>query len=461
MSLKRRCRAGVARLEDEQGVSVLILALTLVVLLGFAAMAVDLSAAWALRRQDQSAADTAAVAGMIFTFGKQPAEAMEDAEEEVIRITYSTMNPTMSFDEWEAEWAGCVDAAKPIEFTQSHSSDCVSFTAGLDKIRVQMPEIPWDTTFGKVLGRNEIGTTAFAEAELVVAATGDVMPFGMPGAAASDLEVCLKTGSNPSNSAPCDGPDTGNFGFVHFTTFGNDELGTTRNCNTNDLELNIAQGVDHLLGTSPVDPPAYSNTDHDACDYGDLDALPYQVATATGNVAQALDDGFADGVGSVPGRLTSGTDRTSVSGHMLNDIPLWEHLNSTGQALCGSVTSHEQLITCLAGYNSSTGAIFKEEIIEDSRFGWVPLFHGTDLGNGTTTLTIKKFKPIYVQTTYWGCNASGCDIEFDPGEPLANNPGNVRIEAATAVAFPAGSLPKWITDAGPGTGTQVVPTLSR
>ena len=45
----------------------ILLALTLVVLMGFAAIAVDAAAAWALKRQDQSGADTGAVAGALFT----------------------------------------------------------------------------------------------------------------------------------------------------------------------------------------------------------------------------------------------------------------------------------------------------------------------------------------------------------------------------------------------------------
>ena len=461
MSVTTRLPPCCQRLKEEQGASVLILALTLVVLLGFAAMAVDLSAAWALRRQDQAAADTAALAGLMFTYVGDPNEPMRVAEEEVIRISYSTVDPDMPFDEWETEWANCIDAAKPMEFTESHSSDCVSFTASMDKIRVQLPEIPWPTTFGKVLGVTEVGTTAYAEAELQVAATGGVLPFGMPGNAAADLEVCLKSGANPKNTAPCDGPDTGNFGFLHFTTFGNPSLGTTQNCNSNDLELNIAQGIDHLLGTSPVAPPTFSNTDRDACRDGNFGAQPYQVATEPGNVAQALDDGFADGVSGVPGKLARGDNRTSVRGHMLDDTPLWDHLTAAGRSLCGTVTSHDQLLTCLAGYSSSDGVIFSEDIIEESRFGWVPLFHESTLGNGSTDLTIREFRPIYIQTTFWGCKSKGCDLEWDPGESFSPGASNVRIEASSAIVFPAGSLPTSITDAGPGSGGDVVPLLSR
>ncbi len=80
----------------------------------------------------------------------------------------------------------------------------------------------------------------------------------------------------------------------------------------------------------------------------------------------------------------------------------------------------------------------------------MPLFHEATLGNGNTTLTIKEFRPAYVQTTFWGCKSKGCDLEWDPGESLPNGASNVRIETWTAIAFPAGSTPTKITDAGPG-----------
>ena len=51
-------RTPEALLRDEDGATVIILALLLVVLMGFAAIAVDAAAAWALKRRDQSGADT-------------------------------------------------------------------------------------------------------------------------------------------------------------------------------------------------------------------------------------------------------------------------------------------------------------------------------------------------------------------------------------------------------------------
>jgi hypothetical protein len=441
------------------------IALSLVVLLGFAAIAVDAAAAWALKRQGQSGADTGALAGALFTADRSQSDAMEDAEDEIIRITYSTIEPDMTFVEWQAEWASCSDPSKPAEFTMTHSSDCVSFTSNLDKVRVRTPNVPWRTTFARVIGFDEVPTAAVAEVNTYLEANGGVLPFGMPGDAEGDVEVCLKTGSNPKNIAPCDGPDTGNFGFLDFSHFGNDALGTATQCTgggTDRLEFNIAVGIDHPLGRTS-DPAASSHNDRDACNDGNFNARPYHVDTETGNVAQALDDGFADGVGGIPGKLAQGDNRIPVRGHMLDDQPLWDHLNDVGKDLCGwSISSHQDLIDCLTlTYTAADGVIFEEDINEAPRFGWVPLFHEATLGGGTTTLTIKEFRPIYVQTTLWGCNASSCSLEWDPAEGVSPGPNNVRIEASTAINIPLSALPQEVRDKEPGSDSQVSYLLSK
>ncbi len=452
--MKTRLAPVVQAARREDGASVIILALMLVVLLSFAAIAVDAAAAWALHRQGQSGADTGAVAGaLLMSDQPDPAQAMEDAETEVKRITYSTISPDMTPSEWAAAWSSCTDPGKPTEFTQTHSSDCVSFSSNLDRIRVHTPDVPWKTTFAAVMGFNEVQTSAIAEVSIVLDANGGVMPFGMPANAQGDTEICLKTGSNPKNVAPCDGPDTGNFGFLDITQFGNSALGTSTQCTgggTDRLVRSIAQGVDHPLGTTP-DPAAPSHSDRDACNDGHFTSGPYHLTTEPGNVAQALNDGYVDGVGTTPGRLDRGNNRTPVRGHMLDDEPLWDHLNTAGKDLCGwSISDHDDLIDCLAAYTVADGVIFNSDIIKAPRFGWVPLFHEATLGNGSTTLTIKEFRPVYIQTTLWKCNASGCDLEWNPGEGVSSGSNNVEIEASTAVNIPPAALPQKVRDEGPG-----------
>jgi hypothetical protein len=127
--------------------------------------------------------------------------------------------------------------------------------------------------------------------------------------------------------------------------------------------------------------------------------------------------------------------------------------------------THDELIACLednfvAG-SWTAGVIFDEDIINEPRFGWVPLFHEATLGSGTTNLTIKDFRPVYIQTTLWGCNATSCDLYWDPAEGVTPGPNNVRIEASTAINLPKAMLPTKVTDTEPGTDNAVVYLLSK
>jgi hypothetical protein len=443
--------------------------MVLVVLMGFAAIAIDGAAAWALRRQDQSGADTGVIAGALFTAERTKAEAMQDAQDEIIRITYSTMTPDMTAAEWAAEWTACTDSAKPAEFTETLGSDCISFTDNLSRIRVQTPVIPWKTTFAKAIGFDSVPTSASAEVDTHLAANGGVLPFGMPGSASDVDQICLKTGPNPSGVPPCDGPVTGNFGFLNFTQYGNDALGTVQDCNpdTGTLTEAIAHGIDHPLNTSSVFP-ATPREDRVGCNDGNFSYFPYQVFTNTGNVAEALDDGFAGDGSGLDGKLGMGSNLVNVRGKDLDKTPLWDFLTPSGELFCATVanpiSNHDEMEACLALYRSSgsTAELFSDDIIEAPRWGWVPLFYGTDLGNGTTSLTIKDFRAIYIQTIFMGCNATTCDVIWDPGEALPG-PGktNIRIEAATALQLPRNSLPESARLIEPGSATQLTYLLSK
>lgn len=450
--------------DEESGTTLVVVMVSLVVLLGFAAIAIDGAASWSLRRQDQSAADTGVIAGAIFTAGKDKASAIADATTEVIRITYDTVGPDMTFAEWESKWTGCVDEAKPAIFTETGTSDCISFTANLNRVRVQTPDIPWKTSFAQLMGFDAVQTSAAAEVDTDLTGDGGVLPFAMPSSAAGSGEICLKTGSNPKTISPCDGPDTDNFGFLDYTIFGDPEEGVSAICNGGNsrLENNIASGIDYPLGEAPSASAAL-NTDRDACTDGNFNAQPYNITTQTGNISHALDDGLVDVTGTgTPGRLRNSSNVLSVRGHLVDNTPLWAYLNSDGTALCGSVSDHDTLISCLSAYTPSDGVIFSEGVATSPRFGWVPLVYESALGPGNATVTVDDFQPVYIQTTFWGCNASSCAIEWDPGEAVPG-PGanNILVEAATAIEIPKSALPEAIRNASPGTSGQIRYLLSK
>jgi hypothetical protein len=486
MPLMRRIRS------DEKGTSLVLVALSLVVLLGFGAIAIDGAAAWALKRQDQNAADTGVLAGALQTSGVDKATAIQNATDEIMRITYINVNPDMDMAAWKAEWASCVDTNKPARFTEPGLSsdvglgaiDCISFTDNLQDFRVITPVIPWDTTFGKVIGFDQIDTRAEAEVHVEFDIPGGVLPFGMPGGQ-TNVEVCLKTGPNPNGVEPCDGPDQGNFGFLDFTQFGNDDFNTTKTCTgggTSKIAGNIAQGIDHGLGTWDTHPSAGVIANHDvaACNDGNFQAYPYQVDVETGNMSQVLDDGLADGVSGLDGKLelTTGQSQLKVRGTDLDNTPLWHYLTPNFKAACEhpstgvavgpdfKLDSATEMEDCLGTWTTGDGVIFIQDIENAPRFGWVPVLW-EDFGPGTTTMTIRAIIPIYIQKTFWQCNATGCDLIWDPGEISTPQPGGGRIEASTAFAIPTDadfvplSLPTLIRESAPGTQGQVRLLLSK
>jgi len=445
--------------DQEEGATLVLVAFSLIMIFGFAAIAVDGAMAWSQKRENQAAVDTGALAGAQFIEGKTEGQAMDDAETEVIRITYSSIAPDMTFHEWEAAWVNCLDPAKPGEYTKTNSSACISFNADLTKMRVRLPDVEIVTAFAQILGHETIATSGEAEVELVPTTTeGGVLPFGLPWAGSGASEVCLKSGSNPKNIAPCDGSETGNFGFLDITHFGqNPSLGTTTSCtgNTNErMARNIAQGADHKLGYTD-DPTAPPLLDRTACTSGQFTLEPYTLTTETGNKTGVLHKGLVAGFpdDDVSGRLARGDNLRTIEGAGLDDTPLWHYLSTNGQNLCGGVSGHEAMISCLGSWTASDGVLFTEEIQDAARFAWVPIFWEEDLGNGNTDRTIRSFRPVYLQTTLWKCGKKDCSVIFDPGENLTGSGGgggNKQIEALTAIHIPSLSLPEDLRDGASG-----------
>jgi hypothetical protein len=444
----------------------LLATISMVMLLLFGAFAVDLGAAWSQRRENQAAVDPAGVAGALQTAGLLQGAAIAAADAEVIRITYSSIDPAMTFSQWQAEWAACTDPDKGAEYTVTGSSDCISYNRNLQKLRAKTPLVETQTTFAGVIGIDTVSTDAFVEVILGQDRSGGgVLPFGLPGGAAGDIEICLKTGANPKNVVPCDGPDTGNFGFLDITEYGDvaAEDPTLVSCNGTvnaRLSRNIARGVDHPMVEAPLANSPFKR-DITGCTSGNWHFNPYSLTTGTGNRTGVLDAGFIEGVSGLPGRLTLSSDRVSQGGKTFDDKPLWEYLNVAGQSLCPGVIDKAGMAACITKIRANPGTVYfwgegeaGPDIATSPRFAWVPLMHGTTLGNGSTTLNIDEFRPIYVQTTLWSCDANACDATHDPSEPggiVGTIKQNSKLEAVSAFQIPRSNLPDSVDDGFFGT----------
>ena len=317
------------------------------------------------------------------------APAIAAAEDEIMRISYESLAlaGTKTFVAWQADWAACADPAKGAEFTVTSYSDCISFTGSLSKMRFQLPAVDSAAPFARVIGVNNLQTDAAVEVIITLQARGNVLPFGLPGSAADETEICRKTGANPKNVPPCDGPDTGNFQFLDISEYGNEEMNTSTVCagQTNTrLARNIARGVDHPILEAANNGLAY-RVDITGCTQGNINYGPYSLTTDPGNKVGVLDNGFIDGVSGLPGRFSLSSETVLLGGKTIDDEPLWEYLNAAGQTLCGAVSDHDAMAACLASWSSGDGMIFDDSLADSPRFGWVPLFWNAGLGAGATT----------------------------------------------------------------------------
>lgn len=503
-----------------------LVALLLVVLMTFAAFAVDLGAAYNERAQDQSAADAAALGAAAKTSNSA-------AVTEAIALSRLDVGSPPSVGDWNAAFASCVDPGRSARgFTvTTGTTDCVSFNSNGQRVRVRIPNIAVRTIFSGVLGIKAINTSAVAEAGLRLDQSGDVLPYGLPGSDAQSNEVCVKIGSNPNSpayvyAACTTGPSSGNFRRLDITLFGNADLGTTRDCTgsaDSRVAINTALGVDHGLSLHPTGVSDASNVvDLASCNASNFRLQPNIVATQTGNANTGLNEGMYGGpnVGGVTGlwgRLARGTNRITVrtDDNQMDNTPPWVFIRSGRLDIPPSckretfdnsktdlqlvalgvavpipwrsgaypVTSLNEskahMSVCMTDYRSVFGdtrdpgepMLFDldtdgnptnrhYDIMDAPRFGFVPESWSTTLGSGTSDFYIKRFKPLYLMTSYFKCSALDCDIVHTAGYVVGSgntseNIGvpsgpNKSMDAVSGLLFTDSMLPPEIIEDAPG-----------
>ena len=104
-------RRGQSLATSEDGAILPLVGIMIIMLLVFAAFTVDLGAAWAERRQDQTAADAAAMAGAIEYVRSNPTEA------EVVALVQDYVERNIGYPAGSAGWGACpvpTDGFQPI-----------------------------------------------------------------------------------------------------------------------------------------------------------------------------------------------------------------------------------------------------------------------------------------------------------------------------------------------------------
>lgn len=454
---------------NERGATALFIAGAMILLMGSAAIAIDIGAGFNERRQAQSAADFGALAAAAESVpAPTPAEcdptasraqraACAGAVVAIARVHGNLPGRVM-------DWSTCTDPEtdRAVLFSLVPSVrllngvpdpsgtltpvPCVRFTSSTQGARVVVPPLQVATTFGRVIGTDTITTRATAE--VLSDLQFNIVPFGVPPVADATYD-CLKAGPNPNWGACYDSSATGNFGYMDIPTYGNPTMNTTSdNCNPTNATLisNIARGVDHPLGihkTGAVSVGQPALNDDSGIDTSDrkyvcpiFGSYANEIASQTGNVQGAFDQGMTFGYSSSErGRLwdDGGIDvRTAGGGNpvtKIDETPLWTYFTtytSGASANCPhdlTLTVNDTATTrdCLRSWVPGDDVIFNEAIKDASRFAYAPKLH-TNFSNASLYL-INEIVAIYLQTSYWSCSSGGgpgiagtCDIIHNPGE---------------------------------------------
>jgi hypothetical protein len=345
----------------------------LTALLSMSAIAVDLGAAYTERRHDQNTADVAAMSGAV------QAVLGGGVVDDVVTEVRKKVDTTLGKQVTAAEWLACKDpdrlALTTVQLATANptidpKTECISFSAGFDRVRVKLPPQEAIGVFGPALGFGNISTTAAAVAQVEASNGAGAPPFiAFENAKKGDF-ICLRTGgaenAEPENLFQGNGPGvapslsnvldpchSSNYG-VSSSTFGTVKPyaykeGCTSPGNS-EIRRAIAIGMDHLLGVFPggFDTAADVNgTPNDGADTrqridgGDncKKAYPNTLQVDTGFTAQLLrcallsppNDNLC--VNDVP-RLKQGAGHPSgytVTAETFDNTPLWKFLRRAKQ----------------------------------------------------------------------------------------------------------------------------------
>ena len=473
-----------ARARDEGGFAIIIVALAIVVMLIFAAFAVDLGLVFNERRVDQNSADASATSGAVIFI---QAASLQSAVDEIVAKVNTDLGRTVS----SAQWVACTDPARPLAYTHtaanmslSPATPCVSFTAGFDKLRVKLPSQTVDSAFGKVIGISSYQSSAFAEVGLKING-GGALPFVVLASVTQGQQVCLRVdnsgGVEPPDTPPID-PYTTDFVKdpcnMTIVQQANGSRGTLKPyhyvpaCDKPSGNQGIVDairvGMDHPLGvfTPPVTLAPGDNANNlDSNPGARIDGgnsctvvFPNTVDVDTGFTAQLLkcallQNPCASGSTSGPGRLAVSSNSSTFLGLNVNDHALWDYLvanppsgscSAAKTLSAGGATFYKKraaLQNCLQNWTS--GQLFTEAIADDLRLGYVPKIAelglckiqpaANELCSGTfpDNVHINNFVPVYLDGLYQDKGGT-CDTN-NPATPVQDNSG-------WAIHYPGKSL---------------------
>jgi hypothetical protein len=306
---------------SERGVVLPISMVLMTALLLMSAMVIDIGQLSLARRQDQSAADVAAIAGVM----------NRSSDVLLVETVRTTLNSNLNAGFATADLDTCSGDVLPTGWTVYPGANCLSHDTSWTQLRVRVPTQVIIPAFAGLAGITEMEHSAIAQVYDRHASL--VLPFAVT-SDAGDYE-CIKVGAGNVPDPDCSDATSGNFGVVTFGLWGNPATGTTQDCTGTGTQfmVNVAQGVDHDLSRFGQLPHMNS----EVIDTASCGAVPSPNAmiTTTGNVPNKLAAGlfgdltFPDGGPSRLRRVSakSSFGTTSVAGGIVDDTPLWDFID--------------------------------------------------------------------------------------------------------------------------------------
>lgn len=452
------------RLESETGAILPLFAILIIVLLVFAAFTVDLGAAWAERRQLQSAADAGAMAAVLppLVVGDTIASTAMD----FVDANVATPVDRFGCDGWTPATEG---VAGTFVLANPSDSNCVwistETTSNERLVAVKVPVQQVPTAFARVIGIDNIPVDAFAVSQIETIQEAHILPFALtsePGG-----HECL--GSPPAGISrnPCTGSSTGNFGYI--TSFFKEtaDLGTPNSCDPTPggsmtaadiLAMNIAIGTDHPVQNDLKWPADNAGADDDFPDECDGKLIPRytpdSVVFLTGNQEGPLHSGLvsADTFGSLgtvsrlKQNLSSGyasdlvadtrtIENKNLPDDVIDNVGLWEYVVSGSAGWCspnadwvaGGEAATVKMEKCLSTGGSLT---FSSLLWESPRFAVIPELWSDTFPTGTDSMAIKRFRGVYLQGAWFNCSASGGSSAVNDATaclPFIDKDGNEQL----------------------------------
>lgn len=374
----------------EAGSTLPLVTLSMFVLFGFVALAVDVGYGYSERRRAQAASDSSVLAGVLeVALGSTDLQPLAD---QAVALMDQNLPADVTIPDWEND-AICPDtdptnrppgfiSLKEINTALGWSitpdTHCISLSPSGSEVRVVMPTRTVDTFFAAVIGIDTMAINSFAQARLEFLSIGNPPPFVITNGVQGGDQVCLRAGSggpqlppmwsgngpsgapdppgppvndgtptlsDPSDptslndSDPCDEFDASSqfFGTLNPYVYTEHNVAPPNvECQlpgANAIDFAIAFGIDHELAADWDPAVLNTRTDGQACPQIALPKFPNTMDLQTGLTAQRLRDGLLDGTTFdgifFTGRLqqSSGGPNARFAGEELENRPLWAFLD--------------------------------------------------------------------------------------------------------------------------------------